>query len=197
MKFEKIEVEGIIESNIKIFVFIALKYVRTIKGYDTEDLIQEQKLAVYKALKNYDGERNIGSYIYAVCENKMKALYGKQQRMKRCPKQISYLETSKYERMGLCLADTEPSVEDVYYVSEVKDEVNKVAKENLSRREFEVYELIIERGMSISEVSEKVGINEQSVSNALNRVRQKLRKKRDLILNDIWYNYRRKVWKLK
>lgn len=185
MKFEEIEVEGIIESHIKIFMFVALKYMRTINGYETEDLIQEQKLAVYKALEKYDGKRNVGSYIYAVCENRMKAMYVKQQRMKRSPKQITYLEGSKHERGSLLLADAQPSAEDVYYVTEVKAEVHKVAKEQLSKREFNVYVLILEEGMSISQVSEKLGLDEQAVSNALNRVRQKLRKKRDLILNDI------------
>lgn len=185
MKFEEIEFEGIIESHIKIFMHIALKYIRTIKGYDTDDLIQEQKLAVYKALGKYDGERNLGSYIYAVSENRMKVLYKKQMRKKRRPKQISYLEASRFENGGLYLADANPSVEDVYYVNEVKEEIHRVAKAQLSKREFDVYALIIEQGMSIPEATKELGSNNQSVSNALMRVRRKLRKKRDLILNDI------------
>ncbi len=185
MRFESVEFEGVIESHFKIFMFLANKYLQTLRGYERTDLIHEQIIACYKAMSKCDANDNVSSFIYAVSENKLKTMYRSQMRMKRKPKQLTYLENSKYEEAGYLLAEGVTQVEEVYYVQEVKQRASKVAKNTLSKFEYELYTQVVVGGKSAKEVAKVLGKSEKQIANGLSRMRIKLREKRDLITNDL------------
>ncbi|WOO88097.1 sigma-70 family RNA polymerase sigma factor [Mollicutes bacterium LVI A0039] len=185
MRIEEIEFESVLWAHIKIFMFLATKYLRTLSGYDREDLIHEQMLACYKAMEKYDQVGNISSFLYAVSENKLKSLYRADRRQKRKPKQLSYIEGGRYEEAGLMLADKTPSVEQVYYIEELKVRTEAVAQQNLSKFEYYLYIQIIKNSKSVKQVANELGKTEKQIANGMTRVRSKLREKRELILCDI------------
>lgn len=188
MKFEEIEFENVLVSHIKIFMFLATKYLRTLTGYDREDLIQEQMIACYKAIDKYNNHGKLSSFIYAVSENHLKSIYRSEMRQKRKPKQISYIESAKFEEVGLILADKSPSIEDHYYIDEVRSKLELVAKQSLSKFEYLLYVELIIHQKSVKELATELNKSEKQVANGLTRLRKKLREKRKFIIDEIWYN---------
>lgn len=185
MKFEKIEIEGVLIAHIKIFMYLATKYKYSLRRYEREDLIQEQMLACQKALIKKRYGDNLSSYIYAVSENRLRSLYKMETRLKRNPQQIIYVENIFLDQGGLSLADQSIDVEEVYYVSEIKQNVEQVAKSELSKLEYYLYKQIIISNRSISEVARELSKTEKQISNGLTRIRVKMRQKRNLITYDI------------
>ncbi len=188
MKLETIEFEGVIESHIKIFMFLAMKYVNSLIGYDRNDLIQEQKLACYRAIRQYDQIGNIGSFIYAVSENRLLSLYKLEHRSKRRPRQLVYLDTQELETAGLQLSDGQATGDDAYYISELKERIDDIAVECLSDFEYYLYTHIVVGNQSHQQVGIDLNKEEKQIRNGLSRIRRKLSEKRDLIINDVWYN---------
>lgn len=185
MKFEEIEYEGVIESHIKIFMYLATKYIKSISGFELQDLIHEQKLACYQAIKNFDSSKKIGPFLYAVAENRMKSLYRFELRQKRCPQQIMYLESAKFEQTGLLLSDNMPSPEERYYAQELRESADVVAVKVLSKFEYKLYVEIVENGKTVQQLACQFDKTEDQIKNGISRMRVKMRKKRKSIYTDV------------
>ncbi len=185
MKFEEIEYESVITSHIKIFVFLASKYVSTILGYEMDDLIHEQIIECYKRLDKCMNKEKVGSYIYAVSENRLKSIYRNQTRLKRKPKYLIYLETASSQGEIMQLAETTNSIEDTLYVKDSYRRADLVAKDVLSKFEYYVYKEYVGNQKNMKEIACECGKSSKQVQNAMSRIRKKLSEKRGFILNEI------------
>ncbi len=183
MQFDKNS--GEIEGHIKIFVHLANKYKRSIIGYEQEDLIQEQIIACYRAIDKFEEGKKLSSFIYAVSENALKGLYRKEQRQKRKPKQLSYLDMADFERINFTLNDDTFAVESNFYLEQIKCNATNVATDVLSRFEMQLYNESILKKKTIYEIAQSLNKSERQITNGLNRMRAKLKKKRKSILNDL------------
>lgn len=181
MKFEEIDYEGVVESNKKIYLFLARKYSNSIAGFDFEDLVHEQKIACYHALSKIDNRQSIGAYFYTVAENRLKTIYRYESRKKRKPELLLYLENGSYEHVGLLLKSPDASPEEGYYVSEIRRNAAIVAKDILSDFEYKLYVAVVEESKSNQQIAIAMGKSESQVNNGVSRMRKKMREKRELI----------------
>ncbi len=179
MKFEELGYEGVIESHIKIFMYLANKYIRTIRGFDRQDLIHEQKLACYQALSSFDDTKQIGAFLYAVAENRMKSIYRHENRQKRSPGQIMYLESSRFENAGVVIIADVEGPEERYYIEEVKVSIVAVAKETLSEYEYQLFEMTLAGNLTVPEMAQLLSKTEKQILSGISRMRRKMREKRE------------------
>lgn len=188
MKFEEIEFEGVIESHLKIFKYLAIKYLASFKNYELEDLMHEQMIACYNALNKYDSKHKIGTFLYTVSENRLKSLYRSEMRLKRKPKHLYYLESTRIEEAGLILNEASFDVENSYYISEIRENADAVASEVLSDFEYQLYYKIVYENKSTAQIALELDKSEKQICNGITRMRSKMREKRDSIAKDLWYN---------
>ena len=66
--------------------------------------------------------------------------------------------------------------EDTYLDKEIKQEIESVIKQTLSRLEYKILALFLQE-YSYAEIGDKVNKSEKAVDNALQRIRKKLRLK--------------------
>lgn len=185
MNFEEIGYESVIESHIKIFMYLASKYLRTINGFDRDDLIHEQKIACYQAMINFDPSKASGAFIYAVAENRLKSIYRYESRQKRRPDQILYIESANFEQAGLFLSDGLSSPEEKYYITELKLSIVEMATQVLSPFEYKLFTMTLAGDKTILEMATVLSKNEKQITSGITRMRRKMREKRKSDLNDL------------
>ena len=140
-------------------------------GYDDEDIKQDARLALYQAALSYDLHQiKVTFGLYAkICINN--ALTTKFKRAgKKLPFNFCSLDELD-ESVGVTAEDISSALID----SETYIELDSKIKGCLSEYEYKVFCMYVE-GFSRSEIASKLGKDEKSVSNAVQRVTEKLRK---------------------
>ena len=155
-------------------------------GADRDDLIQEGMIGLFKAIRDYDSGRDASFSTFAeLCiSRQMYSAIKAMSRKKHAPLN-NYI--SLYATRQEAEADSEPSLEDTLisdsklipeqYVID-KESLEKLEdniEKELSDLERQVLDLYI-TGMSISDISAVLGRDEKSTDNAMQRVRNKLKK---------------------
>lgn len=157
-----------------------------ILGADTEDLIQEGMIGLFKAIRDYDFGRDAGFYTFAeLCISRQ--IYTAVQasgRKKHMPLNtyISiYSEVTadgengqKMELSGMLESD-EKSPEESMIDRENVEYIEQIIQSQLSLLERQVLELYM-TDMGTVEISKILGIDEKSADNALQRAKSKIRK---------------------
>ncbi len=157
-----------------------------ILGADTEDLIQEGMIGLFKAIRDYDFGRDAGFYTFAqLCISRQ--IYTAVQasgRKKHMPLNtyISiYSEVTadgengqKMELSGM-LESEEKSPEESMIDRENVEYIEQIIQSQLSLLERQVLDLYI-TDMGVSEISKILGIDEKSADNALQRAKSKIRR---------------------
>ena len=138
-------------------------------GYEDEDVYQEAGIAFLHALHSYDGKRGAGFRTYAsVCiRNHIASLLRSGQRQKNSA-MTDYVSIDDID----VVSKNEP--ESDWIEKEAFSEMKKRILGLLSDFEFEVLRLYL-NGFSYKMIGKKLSKTEKSVSNALSRVRKKLR----------------------
>ncbi len=185
MKFEEIEYESVIMSHIRIFMYLASKYVTSILGYEHGDLVHEQIIECYKQIKKCTDRNRISSFLYIVSENKLKTIYRDQMRQKRMPKQLLYMENLMLGESSMCLSEGMAQNDEQFYVSQIYCNVEKVASQDLSKFEYYVYRKHIVEKMDCEQIALDSGKSQKQIQNAVTRIRKKLCQKRDFILSEM------------
>ncbi len=158
-----------------------------ILGADTEDLIQEGMIGLFKAVRDYDFGRDASFYTFAeLCiSRQMYTAVQASGRKKHMPLNtyISFY-SNVTDSMG---ADGQPvELESVLESEQKNPEEHLIDRENveyieqiiqsqLSLMERQVIDLYM-TGMGTVEVSKVLGIDEKSADNALQRAKAKIRK---------------------
>ena len=157
-----------------------------ILGADKDDLIQEGMIGLYKAIRDYDIGRDASFATFAdLCVSRQ--IYSAIQassRKKHAPLN-SYI--SIYERREDLQDDSVVALEDVLETNSslipeqhIIDQENlqsleKSIERDLSPMEMQVFDLYI-TGMSVKEISAVLGRDEKSTDNAMQRIKNKLKK---------------------
>ncbi len=156
-----------------------------ILGADSEDLIQEGMIGLFKAVRDYDMGRDASFSTFAeLCINRqMYTAVQASRRQKHFPLNTYvplYGEASGDDREGLNLAElladrSELNPEEMFLDKERVAYLEKTIEEELSDFEKQVLDLYL-TGMSYSQIARVLGRDEKSTDNALQRLKAKIRK---------------------
>lgn len=124
------------------------------------------------ACLSYDETENdsFKSYMSLVVERRFISII----RRLSAKKSIPDSATVQYESIGDNIEDKSQSPEELIQCREQLDQLLKQLKSKLSPREYQTLTLFVS-GMSYKSISQKLGISEKSVDNALQRARKKCR----------------------
>lgn len=179
------------ESTIVDYIMNKYKYlVRSkaqamyILGADTEDLIQEGMIGLFKAVRDYDCGRDASFFTFAeLCiSRQMYTAVQASQRKKHAPLNtyISLYGEQKEKEEGAPLEEILSSgegnnPETLFLDKERMEYLEGEIDKELSTFEKQVLDLYL-TGMSYSQIAKVLGKEEKSTDNALQRVKTKIRK---------------------
>lgn len=148
-------------------------------GGETEDLIQEGMIGLFKAIRDYKPDKDASFYHFAeLCINRQ--LYSALEASNRKKHQPlnSYISLSEQEHPDAVaaelLVDKESGPEQVVIEQEVWEEYKKRLAQKLSRMENQVLQYYLD-GNHYIQIAEMMGKSPKSIDNALQRIRQKIR----------------------
>ncbi len=157
-----------------------------ILGADSEDLIQEGMIGLFKAVRDYDMGRDASFSTFAeLCINRqMYTAVQASRRQKHVPLNTYiplYGGGSGDDREGVNLAEfladrSERNPEAMFLDKERVADLEKMIEEELSEFEKQVLDLYL-TGMSYSQIARVLGRDEKSTDNALQRLKSKIRKR--------------------
>ena len=153
-------------------------------GADREDLIQEGMIGLFKAIRDYDAEKNSSFNPFAqICITRQILTAIKQ------ATRIKHRPLNKYESLYQSVydEDSERQLVDVIGMSSalnpeelyIKQELNLALEEAIDSALTELERSVLDRfleGMSYSDIAAELGHSVKSVDNALQRIRKKLEK---------------------
>ena len=156
-----------------------------ILGADSEDLIQEGMIGLFKAVRDYDVGRDASFSTFAeLCINRqMYTAVQASKRQKHFPLN-TYIsldsEASGDDKEGMNLAEllanrAELSPEDMFLDKERVAYLERLIEEELSEFEKQVLDLYM-TGMSYSQIAKVLGRDEKATDNALQRLKSKIKK---------------------
>lgn len=149
-------------------------------GGDTDDLIQEGMIGLFKAVQNYRKERDSSFYHFAkLCiERQMYTAVEASQRKKHAPLNTYIPLDARQEKDGAYLeTGSHPQTSDpetLFISQETIRLLLKQASERLSPMEHQVLVLYLD-GMNYHQIAEHMGKTPKAVDNALQRIRGKIR----------------------
>ena len=148
-------------------------------GGETEDLIQEGMIGLFKAIRDYRPDKDASFYHFAeLCINRQ--LYSALEASNRKKHQPlnSYISLSDQDNQGAVaaelLVDQERGPEQMVIEQELWEEYKKRLEQNLPKMENKVLQYYLD-GNHYIQIAEIMGKSPKSIDNALQRIRQKIR----------------------
>ena len=148
-------------------------------GGETEDLIQEGMIGLFKAIRDYRPDKDASFYHFAeLCINRQ--LYSALEASNRKKHQPlnSYISLSDQDNQGAVaaelLVDQERGPEQMVIAQELWEEYTTRLEQNLSNMENKVLQYYLD-GNHYIQIAEIMGKSPKSIDNALQRIRQKIR----------------------
>ena len=152
-------------------------------GGDSDDLIQEGMIGLFKAVRDYDSGRDASFSTFAeLCVSRqMYTAVQASTRKKHMPLN-TYIslygaqgEAEEAELMNAIPADSEKSPEELFIDRENVEVLERTIEKELSAFEKQVLDLYI-TGMHTPQIARVLGRDAKSTDHALSRIRSKLRK---------------------
>lgn len=149
-------------------------------GADSDDLVQEGMIGLFKAIRDYSpGEGASFSTFASVCiSRQIKSAIKMANRKKHMPLNTSVSLHSGDEEgeqlLDIFVAEEE-NPEEIYINKETCSLMNKILFESLSKMELRIFSLY-SKGLSYREISEITGKTVKSVDNAVQRIKKKIEK---------------------
>lgn len=161
-------VSVILKRYSKVVLAKVSSYINRYSFLESDDLYQEGMIAVYFAVKSYDYKSSSFSTFAKLCiDRAIIDLIRKHGSKKSIPQNMLVeLEDSA--------ADENLSPEQICLSKEKLEEFHNKLKTLLSKKEYVVLVAYLS-GLSYNEISQKLGITEKAVDNALSRIKQKLK----------------------
>lgn len=153
-----------------------------ILGGDTEDIIQEGMIGLYKAIRDFDIQKQVNFYSFAVLciTRQIHTAIKSANRQKHIPLNSSLsLDRTVFEENDdftylETLANSEVSnPENLVISNENKNSLERKISDSLSSLEKNVLSLYL-RGKSYAEIASIIGKDEKSIDNALQRIKKKI-----------------------
>ena len=174
-KTDNLHLEQLLIRYVSVVKKIASKYY--VKGYDEEDLKQEGRLSLVRAVKLYDGQSSFKNYASKCIKNSVLTLIKKANRLKNLPLKdyvsLSGLAETDDADKNKILSTKKLSPEEDFIEKEKATELFEKIKINLSAYEFTVFSLYLD-GYSYEEIKNRVNKDVKSIDNAIQRARKKL-----------------------
>lgn len=156
-----------------------------IVGGDRDDLIQEGMIGLYKAIRDYNSDKETSFMTFAgLCINRQLLTAVKEaNRKKHIPlnTSISYDSTivtssgkEEYLADMISLGATASPEED-FIDRETVNNINDAVKKSLSHYENQVFEMYMS-GVPYTEIASQLGKSPKSIDNAIQRIRSKIQK---------------------
>ena len=158
-----------------------------ILGADSDDLIQEGMIGLFKAIRDYDSGRDASFFTFAdLCiSRQMYTAVQASRRQKHAPLN-SYISLYSHvasgneqgeeaELVSILAAEAELSPEEMVIDRENVENVERAIERELSAFEKQVLDLHL-TGMGYIQIAKVLGKDEKSADNALQRIKGKLRK---------------------
>ena len=155
-------------------------------GGETDDLIQEGMIGLFKAVRDYDCGRDASFYTFAdLCISRQ--MYTAVQASKRLKHSPLNSYVSLYERSSegtdneeknlieALAARTQMSPEELFLDKERVEDLERAIETELSSFEKQVLDLYL-TGMSYTQIAKVLGRDEKSTDNALQRLKSKIRR---------------------
>lgn len=155
-----------------------------ILGGETDDLIQEGMIGLFKAIQNYDGGKEASFFTFAdLCvQRQIYTAVQASQRKKHNPlnEAISLYSQGDGDDEGRFLLEeltdeSMPDPEKLVLDRERAEELWALIEKSLTPLEKQVFELYLTK-LTTSQIAKVLGREEKSTDNALQRLKQKLRK---------------------
>ena len=155
-----------------------------IMGGDTEDIIQEGMIGLYKAIRDFDESRQVNFYSFAsLCiTRQIHTAIKSANRQKHIPLNSSvsldravYEENEDFTYLETFHTGEIDNPESLIISTENKNELEKRIGESLSALEKRVLFLYL-RGKSYVEIAGIIDKDEKSIDNALQRIKKKVNK---------------------
>ena len=149
-------------------------------GGETEDLIQEGMIGLFKAVRDYDTQKNASFFSFAdLCiTRQLYSALEASNRKKHSPlnNYVSFSQQGETEGIKLeeMLSSQSNSPEQMMIEKEGKQEFFARLEENLSTMEKKVLYLYLE-GSSYTQIAEKLRKTPKSIDNTLQRIRGKVK----------------------
>ena len=198
-KYESMTDEELIDSlregEAPIMDYICKKYKNLVRreaksmfilGADTEDLIQEGMIGLFKAVRDYDSGRDASFFTFAqLCiSRQMYTAVQASKRKKHLPLN-TYVSLDSQEDSGEQKGQEQPLVElladrtklnpeELVLDKERVDYLERAMEKELSEFEKQVLDLY-RTGMNYSQIARVLGRDEKATDNALSRAKQKIR----------------------
>ena len=187
-------IEKLRDGDAEIADFIMEKYKPLVRkktnamyliGGETEDLIQEGMIGLFKAVRDFNPEKEVSFFSFAeICiTRQLYSALEASNRKKHIPLNtyISFSNQEDADGFNLEQMVTEQTLspEQILIEQERKKEFFDKLEEKLSRMEKNVLYLYLE-GSSYTQIAEKMGKTPKSIDNSLQRIRGKIK----LLKND-------------
>ena len=154
-----------------------------IVGGDMEDIIQEGMIGLYKAIKNFNSQKDASFKTFAVLciKHQIQTAIKKSNTNKNKPlsSAVSFQEFTN-ESAGEGFLPIELILEETPFEKAVDKEnffkMKQKIKEELSKLEYKVLSYYLQ-GYAYKEISKMLNVTEKSVDNSLRRIKTKLKSK--------------------
>lgn len=152
-------------------------------GADSDDVIQEGMIGLYKAIRNYNVEKGVNFLPFAaLCiDRQIITTINAYNCKKNSPlNECVSLDATNMDESGeekilsnIITSDRILNPEEIVIAREQKKQFLHNLSTNLSKLESQIFKLYIE-GYSYAEISEEIGKNTKVVDNAIQRIRNKI-----------------------
>lgn len=148
----------LIKDNMSLVISIASRYIKKVNGLEIDDLIQEGRIALYRAIETFDPSRKIkfSTYAYNVIQRSIINVVVKQNR--KSWKDVVVKQNKENWRNGnedllSILPDTKAETKLV-----MMDQINSLFKSaGLTKREQRVIELRYWKDLYFDEIGKEIG----------------------------------------
>ena len=156
-----------------------------INGAEKDDLMQEGRIGLFKAIMNYDAEKDASFNTFAnLCiERQLINAVKNSNRQKHMPLN-NYVslngsdDNSSNESIDTVLNNSVEDPLDTITKKEYINEINDTLDKNLSDFEKDVLDLLL-KGYKYDEIAKKLDSNSKAIDNAIQRIRKKTIKNLD------------------
>lgn len=179
--------QGNTDAELEVFVHyknLLRKVCRSyfLVGGDSEDLIQEGMIGLYKAIKSYSLDKNVSFAGYAgLCvKRQIQTAIKKANSQKNLVLSTAIplttqdkFDDEEEESPEIIIPSSEMLADEKMISQENMKEMKELIKQKLSKMELKVLVKYL-NGYSYKEISLETGLNEKSIDNALSRIKKKL-----------------------
>lgn len=151
-----------------------------IVGSDTEDIVQEGMIGLYKAIRDFDSSKGVYFHVFAkTCINRqIITAVRAANRKKHTPlnEYISLDNSFEIEEANSAVESGDferENPETLFLAKEQSENFQKRLLEMLTKKEMQVLHLYLE-GHTYKEMAEKIGISEKGIASTIYRIRRKL-----------------------